>query len=106
MPPPEAPPEIATTPDIAYWPETAPPFWPEDCALESCETEETAAETIAPPGTNGAAMAAPLATAEAPVSRPAFTRSPKSDFGVCRSMERLVEMRTGVGSMRLTDMDI
>src|SRR4051812_22598393 len=66
-------------------------------------TEETAAERIAPPGSAGAAIAAPVATAPAAVSRPAFTRSPKSVLGVWRSTLMLVDIRTGlpVGSMRL-----
>src|SRR6185295_3032928 len=78
-------------PEEVPWPRF-PPSW---------LTEETAAETMADPGTSGAAMAAPDAMAPPTVCIPAARRSPKSAFGVWRSMVRLVEMRTGVESIRV-----
>ena len=58
---------------------------------------------MAEPETSGAAIAAPEAITPPTVCTPAESRSPKSVFGVCRSTVRLVEILTGVGSIRLVE---
>ena len=60
-------------------------------------TPETAAETMAPPGTKGAATAAPLATTLAVAEAPFSIRVPNESSGVCRASVTWVSRRLAWG---------
>jgi hypothetical protein len=94
------PPPIGAT-AVPMTPAYGAPAMPEPLVLEKVCMEETAAETICPPGIMPATAPTPAPTAPAALFRPFCSRAPKPVFGVCRAVVRFVERRV-VGPIMLS----